>query len=172
MGCCQYFTPGENGADTFTVEMPRLTFGRGCLSELGERIKARGVGRAAVITDRFLSGSQHMERALRSLDEAGVEHAVFDEILIEPSDVSVMEACRFLTDGDFDGVVSVGGGSVMDTAKGAMVYARYPASFSTYFAPPIGAGVPVPGPVLPHIACPTTSGTGSEMTGLSVIRLM
>ena len=172
MGCCQYFTPGGNGADTFTVEMPRLTFGRGCLLELGERIKARGVGRAAVITDRFLSGSRHMERALRSLDEAGVEHAVFDEILIEPSDVSVMEACRFLTGGDFDGVVSVGGGSVMDTAKAAMVYARYPAGFSTYFAPPIGAGVPVPGPVLPHIACPTTSGTGSEMTGLSVIRLM
>jgi len=172
MGCCQYFTPGENGADTFTVEMPRLTFGRGCLAELGERIKARGVRRAAVITDRFLSGSQLMERALRSLDEAGVDHAVFDEILIEPSDVSVMEACRFLTEGDFDGLVSLGGGSVMDTAKGAAVYARYPARFPAYFAPPIGEGVPVPGPVLPHIACPTTSGTGSEMTGLSVIRLM
>ena len=172
MGCCQYFTPGENGSNTFTVEMPRLTFGRGCLSELGERIKARGVRRAAVITDRFLSGSQLMERALASLDEAGVDHAVFDQIRIEPSDVSVMEACRFLTDGDFDGLVSLGGGSVMDTAKAAAVYARYPARFPAYFAPPIGEGVPVPGPVLPHIACPTTTGTGSEMTGLSVIRLM
>jgi len=172
MGCCQYFTPRDNGADTFTVEMPRLTFGRGCLSELGERIKARGVRRAAVITDRFLSGSPLMERALRSLDEAGVDHGVFDEILIEPSDVSVMEACRFLSDGDFDGLVSLGGGSVMDTAKAAAVYARYPARFAAYFAPPIGEGIPVPGPVLPHIACPTTSGTGSEMTGLSVIRLM
>ena len=172
MGCCQYFTPGENGADTFTVEMPRLTFGRGCLSELGERVKARGVRRAAVFTDRFVCASQHMEDAQRSLTAAGVDYAVFDEIRIEPSDESVMQASRFLSDGDFDGVVSVGGGSVMDTAKGAMVYARYPASFATYFAPPIGAGVPVPGPVLPHIACPTTSGTGSEMTGLSVIRLM
>ena len=172
MGCCQYFTPGENGADTFTVEMPRLTFGRGCLSELGERIKARGVRRAALMTDRFLSGSQLLERALRSLDGAGVDHGVFDEIRIEPSDVSVMDACRFLSEGDFDGLVSLGGGSVMDTAKAAAVYARYPANFTTYFAPPIGEGVPVPGPVLPHIACPTTSGTGSEMTGLSVIRLM
>ena len=172
MGCCQYFTPGENGADTFTVEMPRLTFGRGCLSELGERIKARGVRRAALMTDRFLSGSQLLERALRSLDGAGVDYGVFDEIRIEPSDVSVMDACRFLSEGDFDGLVSLGGGSVMDTAKAAAVYARYPANFTTYFAPPIGEGVPVPGPVLPHIACPTTSGTGSEMTGLSVIRLM
>lgn len=172
MGCCQYFAPGENGADTFTVEMPRLTFGRGCLSELGERIKAHGVRRAAVLTDGILVTSQHMERARRSLREAGVDYDVFDEIRIEPSDESVMDASRFLTEGDFDGLVSVGGGSVMDTAKAAVVYARYPANFSTYFAAPIGAGVAVPGPVMPHIACPTTSGTGSEMTGLAVIRLM
>lgn len=172
MSCCQYFTPVENGADTFTVEMPRLTFGRGCLAELGERVKALGVRRAAVITDRFLSATQHMDRARRSLDAAGVEFDTFDQVRIEPSDVSVMEASRFLKEGGFDGLVSVGGGSVMDTAKAAAVYARYPASFSTYFAPPVGEGVPVPGPVLPHVACPTTSGTGSEMTGLSVIRLM
>jgi alcohol dehydrogenase class IV len=172
MGCCQYFTPSEGGADTFTVEMPRLTFGRGCLSEIGERVEALGVRRAAVITDRFLSDSQHMERVRRSLEAAGVNYGVFDETRIEPSDTSVMDATRFLSDGDFDGVVSLGGGSVMDTAKAAMVYARYPATFPTYFAPPIGDGAAVPGPLLPHIACPTTSGTGSETTGLSVIRLM
>jgi len=172
MGCCQYFTLTEDGADSFTVEMPRVTFGRGSLSELGERAKGRGIRRAAVITDRYLNQSRHMDSVRRSLEASGVDHAVFDEIRIEPSDVSVTEATRFLTDGDFDGVVSVGGGSVMDTAKAAMVYARYPATFSDYFAPPIGAGVAVPGPVLPHIACPTTSGTGSEVTGLSVIRLM
>jgi alcohol dehydrogenase class IV len=172
MGCCQYFTPGENGADTFSVEMPRLTFGRGCLSEIGERIKSHGVRRAAVVTDRFLATSRHMERVRQSLQAAGVDYEVFDEIRIEPSDVSIMDASRFLSEGDFDGMVSVGGGSVMDTAKAAAVYARYPASFSTYFAAPVGDGVPVPGPVVPHIACPTTSGTGSEMTGLSVIRLM
>ena len=61
MGCCQYFTPTEGGADAFTVEMPRLTFGRGCLAEVGERVKGRGVKRAAVITDLRLekkSGGQ------------------------------------------------------------------------------------------------------------------
>ncbi len=67
MDCCQYFTYSDGGADTFTVEMPRLTFGRGCLSELGERVEAHGVRRAAVLTDSFLSGSQHMEPARRSL---------------------------------------------------------------------------------------------------------
>lgn len=172
MGCCQYFNPSEGGADSFTVEMPRVTFGRGCLAELGERAKSRGMRRAAVITDRYLNRSRHMDTVRRSLEASGLDYAVFDEIRIEPSDRSIMEATRFISDGDFDGVVSLGGGSVMDTAKGAMVYARYPAAFSDYFAPPIGAGVPVPGPMLPHIACPTTAGTGSEVTGLAVIRLM
>jgi alcohol dehydrogenase class IV len=59
----------------------------------------------------------------------------------------------------------------MDTAKAAMVYALHPAGFLHYFGPPIGDGVAVPGAVLPHIACPTTAGTGSEATGLSVIRI-
>ena len=98
MGCCQYFTPSEGGADTFTVEMPRLTFGRGCLAELGDRLAARGVRRAAVITARFLAGSEHMAGARRSLDTAGVDYGIFDEIRIEPSDTSVMDATRFLTD--------------------------------------------------------------------------
>jgi alcohol dehydrogenase class IV len=172
MGCCQYFTPSDGGADTFTVEMPRLTFGRGCLSEVGERAVSRGMRRIAIITDEYLNDSAHVARVRGSLDAAGLDHATFDEIRIEPSDVSVMDAARFLAGGDFDGLVSVGGGSVMDTAKAAMVYARYPASFSAYFGPPVGDGVAVPGPVLPHIACPTTSGTGSEVTGLAVIRLM
>ena len=172
MGCCQYFTPTDGGADSFTVEMPRVTFGRGCLAELGERASGRGIRRAAVVTDRYLNQSRHMDVARRALQAAGVDYAVFDDILIEPSDVSVMEATRFLVDGDFDGVISVGGGSVIDTAKAALIHARYPATFSDYFAPPIGAGATVPGPVLPHIACPTTAGTGSEVTALAVIRLM
>ena len=106
-----------------------------------------------------------------SLQAAGIDISVFSEIQIEPSDASVRSAAAFLADSGADGVVSVGGGSVLDTAKAAMVYARYPAPFTDYFAPPVGAGVPVPGAVLPHIACPTTSGTGSECTPLSVIRL-
>ena len=90
---------------------------------------------------------------------------------VEPTDESFRDAIAFAESEKPDAFVAVGGGSVIDTAKAAMVYARYPATFSDYFAPPIGAGVAVPGPVLPHIACPTTSGTGSECTSVSVIRI-
>jgi hydroxyacid-oxoacid transhydrogenase len=170
MGCCQYFTPTEGGAGAFTVEMPRITFGRGVLEEAGERASSWGIRRAAVFTDPYLVDGEHFARARSSLTAAGIDAAIFSEVQIEPTDRSVLAAAAFLKDGNFDGVISVGGGSVMDTAKGALAYARYPASFETYFAPPVGAGQPLPGPVMPHVACPTTSGTGSETTGLSVIR--
>lgn len=170
MGCCHYFGPIEGGADGFTVEMPRVTFGRGVLNEVGERARSQGIGRAALFTDPYLADSEHLTRARRALTDAGVDFGVYSEVRIEPTDGSVLAAADFLKDGNFDGVVSVGGGSVIDTAKGAMVYAQYPADFTTYFAPPVGDGQPVPGPVQPHIACPTSCGTGSEATGLSVIR--
>jgi alcohol dehydrogenase class IV len=171
MGCCQHFAPTEGGATSFTVDMPRVTFGRGSLAELGPRSAGRGMKRVAVFTDPFLRDSVHVATALESLRLAGLDYAIFDAIRIEPDDRCVMEASRFLRDGPFDGVVSVGGGSVMDTAKAAMVYARHPADFLDYFGAPIGNGVPVPGGLPPHIACPTTAGTGSEATGLSVIRI-
>jgi alcohol dehydrogenase class IV len=71
-----------------------------------------------------------------------------------------------------DGYVSVGGGSVIDTAKAANLYASYPADFLAYVNAPVGAGTPVPGPLAPHIACPTTSGTGSEVTGIAIFDLL
>ncbi len=170
MGCCHYFGATEGGADGFTVEMPRVTFGRGVLNEVGERARSRGIGRAALFTDPYLADSEHLARARKALSDAGVDFGVYSEVRIEPTDGSVLTAADFLKEGNFDGIVSVGGGSVIDTAKGAMVYAQYPADFPTYFAPPVGGGQPVPGPVKPHIACPTSCGTGSEATGLAVIR--
>lgn len=168
---CQYFAPTDNGADTFTVAMPKLTFGRGCLGEAGARAALRGMRRVALFTDARLADGAYVDTVSRSLRAAGAEPVLYSDVRIEPCDDTVMAAARFLGAGDFDGVVSVGGGSVMDTAKAAMVYARYPADFLDYFGPPVGGGRPVPGPLPPHLACPTTSGTGSECTSLSVIRI-
>ena len=131
----------------------------------------RGVRRVALMTDPGLAGSEHLDRVRTSLRTAGVDFAEYDEVLIEPSDRSVLAAADFLGQSGADAVLAVGGGSVLDTAKGAMVYAAYPADFLTYFGKPIGGAQAVPGPLLPLIACPTTGGTGSEATGLSVIRI-
>ena len=168
---CQYFLPCENGAETFTVQMPKLTFGRGCLSEIGERAKGRNFSRVALFTDPYLRDGPYVETALNALNKSNIDAALFSDIRIEPDDKTILAAAQFLRDGSFDGVISVGGGSTIDTAKAGMIYALYPADFTEYFGPPAGAGRPVPGPLLPHIACPTTSGTGSECTSVSVIRI-
>jgi alcohol dehydrogenase class IV len=87
---------------------------------------------------------------------------------VEPTDVSFRAAADFARQGRFDGYVSVGGGSVIDTCKAALLYATYPADLRAYVNAPVGEARPVPGPLPPHIACPTTCGTGSECTGIAV----
>ncbi len=168
---CQYFAPCDHGAKTFTVAMPKLTFGRGCLAEVGQRVAAHGLSRIALYTDSNLVGGPYVKQVLESLAEAGVDVDIFSDIRIEPDDATIENGARFLAAGTFDGVLSVGGGSVIDTAKASMLYALHPADITDYFAPPVGEGRPIPGPLLPHIACPTTSGTGSECTSVSVIRI-
>ena len=169
---CQYFDPCDNGADNFTIAIPRVTFGRGCLAEAGARARGLGMSRVALFTDRILRQGPYVASVLESLRKAGLDVAVFDEITIEADDDSVQRAAGFIAGGGFDGVVSVGGGSVMDTAKAAMLYGLHPTEdFLDYFAPPLGAGKAMPAALLPHLACPTTSGTGSECTSISVLRI-
>jgi alcohol dehydrogenase class IV len=127
--------------------------------------------RIALYTDNDLRNGPYVSTVCESLRSSGISFDIFSDIRIEPDDDTVVLASRFLAQGKFDGVVSVGGGSVMDTAKSSMVYACYPANFNDYFGPPVGPGKAVPGPVLPHLACPTTSGTGSECTSVAVIRI-
>jgi hydroxyacid-oxoacid transhydrogenase len=105
---------------------------------------------------------------LASIRAAGVDVALFDETRVEPTDASFLRAAAFAREGRFDGYVSVGGGSVIDTCKAAALYATYPADLLTYVNAPIGEGRAIPGPLPPHIACPTTAGTGSECTGIAV----
>ena len=109
-----------------------------------------------------------MSLALRG---EGLDAVLYDRARVEPTDVSFLEAIEFAADGEFDAYVAVGGGSVMDTAKAADLYATWPADFMAYVNPPIGRDDPVPGPLKPLVAIPTTAGTGSECSGIMVFDL-
>jgi alcohol dehydrogenase class IV len=172
MGCCHYYAPSEGGDGAFSVDVSAITFGSGALAEVGDRARGHGIERVALMTDEVLSGLEHVAIAQKSLTDAGVDAVLYDEVRVEPTDESFLAAAVFAGEGDFDGFVSVGGGSVIDTCKAANLYSTYPADFLTYVNAPIGGGQPVPGPLKPHIACPTTSGTGSECTGIAIFDLL
>lgn len=168
MGCCHYHAPLEGCDDAFTVDASRITFGRGCLKEAGARARALGMQRVALFTDARLKALPHFEHVHASLAGAGLGVAVYDEVHVEPTDRSFRDAILFAEATRPDGYVSIGGGSVIDTCKAANLYATHPAEFIAYVNAPAGDGRPVPGPLAPHIACPTTSGTGSEVTGITI----
>jgi hydroxyacid-oxoacid transhydrogenase len=172
MSCCHAdFTLTEDSDRAFTIAMPAFTFGAGCLAEAGDQALELGLRRVALFTDPQLRTSVHVEAVRASLNAAGIDVAIYDEVAIEPTTVSLQAATRFAAAGRFDGYVSVGGGSVIDTCKAANLYATHPAEFMTYVNAPIGGGQKVPGALKPHIACPTTAGTGSETTGIAIFNL-
>ena len=152
----------------FAMDAASIKFGFGVTSELGFEMKRLGVKRAMVLTDQSLLESTALTTSLQSLRDEGIECIVFADVSVEPTDASFADAIRFAEQGEFDGFVAVGGGSVMDTAKAANLYDTHPAEFLEYVNAPIGRGTPVPGALKPLIAVPTTAGTGSETSGVAI----
>jgi len=172
MSFSSYFTHKTGGDSIFAVEAPKIKFGRGSLQEVGDDAKALGMTRVAVFTDPRVAQMEHVAKVVESLKSRGMDAVVYDQVAVEPTDVSFKQGAKFATDGKFDGFVSVGGGSVIDTCKAANLYSCFPADFLDYVNAPIGKALPVPGELKPHIACPTTFGTASECTGIAIFDLL
>ncbi|HRP75562.1 MAG TPA: hydroxyacid-oxoacid transhydrogenase [Rhodocyclaceae bacterium] len=168
MSCCHHYALAEGGDAVFSVDISAITFGPGCLAEAGDHARNLGLKRVALFTDPRLADMEHAGIVRRSLADAGLDAVVYSDVTVEPTDKAFVDAARFVADGHFDGFVSVGGGSVIDTAKAANLYSTYPAELAAYVNAPLGEGRAVPGPLKPHIACPTTCGTGAECTGIAI----
>ena len=152
----------------FEMATSSIRFGPGVTAEIGMDLAELRVRNVMVVTDPNLRSSLPVTTVLESLDTHRVPFKLFDAVCIEPTDESFQEAIRFATEGEFDAFVAVGGGSTIDTAKAANLYSTFPAEFLDFVNPPIGKGLPVPGPLKPLIAIPTTAGTGSETTGVAI----
>ncbi|GIW82151.1 MAG: alcohol dehydrogenase [Gemmatales bacterium] len=150
-----------------------IRFGKGATREIGPTLADWKIRRVMVLTDKNLVRMPPVHTVLQSLDDAKIAYELFDRVRVEPTDESFQEAIAFASQGQFDAFVAVGGGSTLDTAKAANLYSTYPpADFLDYVNPPIGKGVPVPGPLKPMIGVPTTAGTGSETTGVAIFDLV
>jgi hydroxyacid-oxoacid transhydrogenase len=165
-------SPADRRETGFTMDTSSIKFGPGMTREVGYEAARFGCRRVALVTDTTLAALAPVQTALASLKAAGVDAVLFDRVRTEPTDASFTDAIAFAKDGRFDGYVAVGGGSAMDTAKAANLYATYPADLLAYVNAPIGRGEPVPGPLKPLIAVPTTAGTGSETTGVAIFDLV
>ena len=156
----------------FEMAASSVRFGPGVTREVGMDLADLGVRNALVITDPVLARMAPVEATLESLESAGVNFTLYDRVRVEPTDQSFLDAIAFAKQKPCDAIVAVGGGSTIDTAKAVNLYATYPpADFLDYVNSPIGKGIPVPGPLKPLFAIPTTAGTGSETTGVSIFDL-
>ena len=104
MTCCHY-PPVEGGDGAFTVDASRITFGRGCVDELGERARALGMTRVALFTDATVVRLAFFDNAHRSLAAAGLDVVTYSDVRVEPTDVSFQDASRFAAEAGVDGYV-------------------------------------------------------------------
>jgi hydroxyacid-oxoacid transhydrogenase len=156
----------------FQVSMSNLRFGQGATREIGMDLEDMGLARTLLVIDPALRDLPTGGVVLAALRASRVDFDVFDDVEVEPTDASFRRAIEAAKSDQFDSFVAVGGGSTIDTAKAANLYSMYPADFLDYVNAPIGKGKPVPGPLKPLIAVPTTAGTGSETTGVAIFDLV
>jgi len=156
----------------FEMAVANVRFGAGVTREAGMDLADLGIRNALVLTDPNLERLAPVQTVLDSLDQHGVKYRLYGRVRVEPTDESFLDAIAFALQSRFEAIVAVGGGSTIDTAKAVNLYTTFPPSdFLDYVNPPIGKGLPVPGPLKPLIAIPTTAGTGSETTGVSIFDL-
>ena len=143
----------------------RMVHAIGALSALGDEAKALGLRRPLIVTDQGLVKAGLLDEAKKPLQAKGLDVVVYAEVRANPGIALVDAGARYYKSEKCDGLVAIGGGSSIDTAKGIGVVAVHGGSIVQYEwgKDPIHSRIP------PLIAVPTTAGTGSEVTLWAVI---
>lgn len=136
-------------------------FGKGAIENVPTEFKARGFKKAAVITDKDLVEFEVATKVTKLLDEAGVDYALYDGIVPNPTIQNVKDGLAFVKEAQADCIIAIGGGSPIDTAKAIAIIATNP-DFSDVIS--LEGVADTKHPCLPILAVPTTSGTAAEVT--------
>lgn len=136
-------------------------FGKGAIENVPTEFKARGFKKAAVITDKDLVKFEVATKVTKLLEEAGVDYALYDGIVPNPTIQNVKDGLAFVKEAQADCIIAIGGGSPIDTAKAIAIIATNP-EFSDVIS--LEGVADTKHPCLPILAVPTTSGTAVEVT--------
>ncbi|WP_207484020.1 iron-containing alcohol dehydrogenase [Arenibaculum pallidiluteum] len=150
---------------TATIVQPAyMLIGGGSVAQIAEVLRRAGISRPLVVTDPFIRDSGMLARVTDPLEAAHIPYGVFADTVPDPTTDVVSAGTAALAAGGFDGMVALGGGSPIDTAKAIGVLAANGGRMRDYKVPN-----PIPVDGLPVVAVPTTAGTGSEVTRFTVI---
>jgi alcohol dehydrogenase len=150
---------------TYKVFVPSV-IGSGSSLRTGLELKRLNIKKVLAVYDEGMKKVGIATKILDNLEAAGIEYVVFDKVVPDPPDTIVEEGAKLARESEIQGIVAIGGGSSMDTAKGINVLINNEPPITKYLGVQEGLkeGVPI-------IAIPTTSGTGSETTNMAVISL-
>ncbi len=150
---------------TTDIRVPTvLKIGAGAFHEAAGVLSSLKCARPVIVTDAFLAGSGLAGKLRDQLVSSGLHCEVFAGVVADPTTEAVDQGVCAFSEGGHDSLVSLGGGSSIDTAKAIGLLAANGGRISDYKVP---KPIPVPGP--PHVAIPTTAGTGSEVSRFTVI---
>lgn len=148
-----------------TITTPRIMLiGGGAVREVADVMAKLGCSKPLLVTDPFMRDSGKAAHVTDLLDSAGITWDMFADTVPEPTDDVVITGADIINNGDFDCVIALGGGSPIDTAKAMTILAQGGGTLRDYKVPHQAndSGLPI-------IAIPTTAGTGSEVTKVTVI---
>ena len=144
----------------------RIVYGFGAVDLLPDEVKRFGDPRVLIITDKGLVANNMHKPVEDALKNAGVPVKVWGDVVLDPTPESIEACVEVIKEFNATVLIGLGGGSAMDSTKAASLRACHPGPVTKYFGMH-----KVPGPCMPTIMIPTTAGTGSEMTSISVIGL-
>ena len=147
------------------IILPRiLEIGAGASRKIGAMVKDMNCQRPLIVTDKVMRQLGYVERVRADLSAMNIDSDVFAETVPEPTTRSIEAGVELVKNGQYDVIIGLGGGSPIDSAKAISILGKYGGQMRDYKFPRL-----VTEPGLPIIAIPTTAGTGSEATRVTVI---
>ena len=147
----------------------QVLFGTNALAELPGELKRRNIDKLLLVSDPGIEKAGILGKVTATLRAAGADHHVYTEIEVNPSDTTMTRGAEVCKATGCDGVLGVGGGSPIDSAKVIAMLATNPEPLENYIGKGADAWANAP---LPILAIPTAAGTGAEVRGAAMINLL